>query len=58
SRGIDAAVARKMLVFSFGAEVLARMGDGVLRRRVDTALRQALSRAVADLGACEEESSE
>ncbi|KFM23080.1 Protein ABCI7, chloroplastic [Auxenochlorella protothecoides] len=42
SRGIDATAARRILVDSFGREVVQRLGDAALQGRIDAAVKKAL----------------
>lgn len=51
ARGIDANTARQMLVYSFGREVVAGLGDEALVGRVEEAARASLAAAGAEWAA-------
>ncbi len=46
SRGLDARVARQILTYGFGAEILGRMGSGAVRQVLDRVVRGRLSEAL------------
>ena len=43
ARGISAELARSLLVYSFGGEVVGALGDEALQRRVEAAVRASLA---------------
>jgi hypothetical protein len=48
ARGIDAAAARKVLVYSFGKEVVNRLPSKALQGRIEAAVSASLAAVVLD----------